>query len=411
MTDAELREVLKNGESSGVELKRDDVHPDSLAKEMAALLNLRGGRILLGVEDDGRVSGLGQEPKRIEEWVMNVGRLNVQPAIIPFWETAVVSGSKTVGIITLPPDSPDKPYKAKRGSAWITFVRVGTTTREASREEEARLYQASGLMRYDIKPVPGATLQDLDLRRLEDYFRNLRQQDSPPQDAADAWTRILVNTDLMVEGEGRVLPTVGAILLFGKAPNRFLPQAGITAAAYPGKEKDYAARERTLLCGPIVPLKTTSGSLVETGILGEAMDFVRRNSAVEAWIEPSGQRLDRWKDYPLEAVREALVNAVVHRDYTITVNDVELSMYLDRLEVVSPGRLPNTVTVAKMKQGYRATRNELIKEVLRDYRFIEATGLGVPRKIVRGMLEHNGTEPDLVEAEDRFTVRLWKAKA
>ncbi len=64
-----------------------------------------------------------------------------------------------------------------------------------------------------------------------------------------------------------------------------------------------------------------------------------------------------------------------------------------------------------IKQGYRATRNELIKEVLRDYRFIEATGLGVPRKIVRGMLEHNGTEPDLVEAEDRFTVRLWKAKA
>ena len=79
-------------------------------------------------------------------------------------------------------------------------------------------------------------------------------------------------------------------------------------------------------------------------------------------------------------------------------------------ETVSPGRLPNTVTVAKMRAGCRATRNELVKEVLRDYRYVEATGLGVPRKIVRGMHEHNGTEPDLIEEDDRFTVRLWKQR-
>jgi ATP-dependent DNA helicase RecG len=113
----------------------------------------------------------------------------------------------------------------------------------------------------------------------------------------------------------------------------------------------------------------------------------------------------------LEAVREAVVNAVAHRDYTITVSDIELSIYADRLEVVSPGRLPNTVTVEKMRAGYRASRNELLKEVLRDYRYVEATGLGVPRKIVQGMIEHNGTEPDLVEEEQRFIVRLWKAPA
>jgi len=107
-------------------------------------------------------------------------------------------------------------------------------------------------------------------------------------------------------------------------------------------------------------------------------------------------------------VRKTLVNAIAHRDYTIAGTDVELSMYADRLEVVSPGRLPNTVTVEKMKQGCRPTRNELVKEVLRDYRFMEATGLDVPRKIIRGMREHNGTDPDLIEEESRFTVRLWK---
>jgi len=94
--------------------------------------------------------------------------------------------------------------------------------------------------------------------------------------------------------------------------------------------------------------------------------------------------------------------------YTISVVDVELSIYGDRLEIISPGRLPNTVTVEKIKSGYRASRNELIKEVLRDYRYIEAPGLGVPRKIIKGMREHNDTEPDLIEEEDRFIVRLWK---
>ena len=81
------------------------------------------------------------------------------------------------------------------------------------------------------------------------------------------------------------------------------------------------------------------------------------------------------------------------------------------MEVVSPGRLPNTVTAEKIRAGARAARNELVKEMLRDYRYIEATGLGVPRKIVRGMREHNGTEPDLIEEEERFTVRLWKERA
>jgi ATP-dependent DNA helicase RecG len=410
MLQTKLAELLRNGENSGVEFKRDDAHPEGLAKEIAALANLEGGSILLGVEDDGTVSGLTRDTKLAEEWVMTVCRDHVQPPIIPYWETLACEGGRQIGIITLPADSPDKPYKARRGSAWITFMRYGSTSREASREIEARLYQASGLMRYDLKPVPGSTIHDLDRRRLQDYFRDIRQQECPSAEEAEAWERLLVNTEFMVEDRGRAIPTVGGHLLFGRRPNHFLPQAGTTATAYPGSEKDYAARERAVLRGPIVPLSSSMGDLLERGLVEQAMDFVRRNSAVEAWIDAGGRRQDRWRDYPLEAVREAIVNAIAHRDYTIAVTDIELSIYSDRLEVISPGRLPNTVTVERMKLGYRATRNELIKEVLRDYRYIEATGLGVPRKIIRGMRQHNGTEPDLIEEEERFIVRLWKEK-
>ncbi len=297
---------------------------------------------------------------------------------------------------------------------------------ENSDDEEARLYMQSGRLQYDRKPIPGADFEALDQRRLINYFRDVRQQDYPEPNDRDGWLRLLINTELMVEDRGRVMPSVGGLLLFGAQPKRYLPQSGITAVSYADTDRDYdtKAGPRTLR-GPIVSLfpatTDTAGAghlrmprdfsaadgAVETGLIAEALDFVRRNTNVRAWIDPGGTRRERW-DYPLDAVREALVNAVAHRDYSITVIDIELALYADRLEVISPGRLPNTVTIDKMRAGYRASRNELIKEILRDYRLIEATGLGVPRKIIRGMREHNGTEADLIEDGERFIVRLWK---
>jgi ATP-dependent DNA helicase RecG len=427
MNRTELAELIHNGENSGVEFKRDDVIPERLAKEMAALLNLEGGHILLGVEKDRTVSGLTREPGKAEEWVMEVARSHLRPAAIPFWETLDWGDGKIVGIASLPADAPDKPYKAKRGAAWVTQIRVGTTSRDATDEEEARLYMQSGRLQYDRKPIPGATLDDLDRRRLVNYFRDLRRQPCPDQDDPESWIRLLVNTELMAEDRGRAMPSAGGLLLFGSRPNKYLPQAGISAAAYTGTEKDYNAKARETLRGsavslfpattpdqgptyPRLPTAFSEGGIaVEAGIIEQALDFVRRNIQIQAWIGEGGQRLERW-DYPLEAVREAIVNAIAHRDYTISVIDIELSIYANRLEIISPGRLPNTVTVDKMRAGYRASRNELIKEVLRDYRYIEATGLGVPRKIIEGMRAHNGTEPDLLEEENRFTVRLWKER-
>jgi ATP-dependent DNA helicase RecG len=404
----ELHELLRHGENSGIEFKRDDVHPDSLAKEIAALANLEGGRVLLGVEDDGSIASLTRTPKKAEEWAMNVCRDHLQPPLVPYWETVTLAGGHRIGVISIPADCPDKPYKAKRGSAWVTFMRVGSTSREATRDEEARLYQASGLVRYDLRPVPGTTLNHLDRHRLENYFRDILQQDCPAPDDDAAWQRILLNTDIMVLDRGRAIPTVGGLLLFSENPNRYLPQAGITATAYPRQEKEYATVDEEIIRGPLVSALSRRGRITEAGVIDRAVDFAGRNMGTTAWLE--GGRRRRKKAYPIEAVREAIVNAVAHRDYTITVTDIELSLYSDRLEIISPGRLPNTVTVEKMKQGYRAARNELMKEILRDYGYVEHRGMGVRNRIIAGMRRHNGTEPDLIEEESRFIVRLWKEK-
>lgn len=406
MNRAELLEIIRNGESSGVEFKRDDVHPQSLAKEIASLANLEGGYILIGVEDDGTVTELIHPD--IEEWVMNICSNDIHPPIIPYFEIVLWEGDKKIGVITIPEDSPDKPYKARQGSRWVTFVRIGSTSREATREQEQRLYQASGIFRYDIKPVPGSSLKDLDMNRLINYFRDIREQDCPEQEETEQWMTLLINTEIMVESRGKAIPTVGGILLFGKNPNRYLPQAGISAVAYKGQEKDYNTNERDVIKGPVVALFNKDEEIVDTGLVERAIDFVRRNTGSKSYLV-EGRRIDR-PDYPEEVIRETIVNAIAHRDYTISGTDVELSIYGDRLEVISPGRLPNTVTVERMKTGYRVTRNELIKEVLRDYHYVEATGLGVPRKIIAGMLKHNGTEPDLIEEEYSFMVRLWREK-
>ena len=408
MNRTELLQLIANRENSRVELKRDDCHPDELATEISALLNLEGGVILLGVEDDGAISGLTRSREAAEEWVMNIARQNLQPAIIPVWTCMEIEVGKNVGVIELAADSPGKPYKARRGRAWVTFIRAGSTSREATREEEGRLYQAARLVRYEIKPVPDTGLEALDMDRIENYYQDVLKRSLPARTDLENRRRLLLNSDLLVEAGAGVGASVAGLLLFGKNPNRRLPQAGVTAVAFPGLEKEYNTVDEERIRGPLTPRVSEDGDVVERGVIDRTVDFIKRNMGSVAYLE--GGRRRRKSSFPLDAVREAVVNAVVHRDYAREGTDIEVSLYRDRFEVISPGRLPNGVTVEKMKEGVvRVARNELLKEILRDYRYIEHYGMGVRNRIINSMRRHNGTEPDLMEGDDRFMVRLWKA--
>ena len=404
-----LLELIANGESSRVEFKRDDCRPEDVAKEMSALLNLEGGVILLGVEDDRSVSGLTSSRQQTELWVMDIVRNNLQPATNPLWTSIKMDDSKVVGVVELAADSLGKPFKAKTGKEWVTYTRVGTNSRKATREEEGRLYQAARLVRYEMKAVPDMDVLSLDFDHVESYYREVLKRSVPKKDDRESWKRLLVNSDLLVSGEAGDWASVAGLLLFGQNPNRRLPQAGVTAAAFPGVEKEYNMVDEERIRGPLTPIVASRGKLVEKGVIDRTVDFVKRNMGSDAWLE--GARRIRKFSFPLDAVREAVVNAVVHRDYAREGTDVEVSLYKDRLEVISPGRLPNGVTVEKMREGVvRVARNELLKEILRDYRYIEHQGMGVRNRIIESMRRHNGTEADLVEQDDRFIVRLWKRR-
>jgi ATP-dependent DNA helicase RecG len=406
MTHTELLEMIRNGENSGVEFKRDDIQNHDLAKELVAFSNLAGGVMLLGVEDDGSISGITR-PK-LEEWVMTACRDKIRPAIIPFYSVVKdVEPGKDVAIVRVAQGS-DVHAMWHNGRNFY-YIRVGSQSRESATEELGRLFQQRGALRAELTPVSGAKFSDLDIRRLKDYFIRIRQQlDIVPADDDEAgWKTLLINTEFM--GDDGI--NVAALLLFGRQPQRFLPQASINAAAYPGTEKDYAARERIPLKGALTALFSANGAdrlqIVETGLIEQAIEFVARNTGVTARLV-DGTRREDIPTYPTDVIREAIVNAVIHRDYRLSGTDIELSIYEDRIEIISPGRLHNGITPERMRTGCRASRNQLIRDTMSDYKYMDNSGLGIPRKIIPLMKRHNGTDPLLVENDERFTVTLFR---
>jgi ATP-dependent DNA helicase RecG len=395
----ELLEAIRNGENSFTELKEDTLRPEDLATEICALLNFEGGYILLGVADDHTVVGITR--RDLEEWVMNICRDRLSPPVIPsFGIIKDVDPGRDVAIIQLP-NGLSKPYARVHNSRHTYYIRVGTTNREASRDELLRLFQAGGLVRFGVKPVVGALPLDLDPRRLEDYLvRVLKAGDLEPDERA----RIAHSLEFLVEAGGDIVPTADGILLFGLAAKRYIPQSGIRAIAYAGTDPDYAALADVSLVGPMVGLFDRRGELLEAGLVEQAIAFIRSNAPPVASIV-DGRNVEA-EAFPIDVLREVVVNALVHRDYSIGGTDITVTLYADRLEVASPGRLPNTATVEALRTGFRYARNQTLVNVMKDYGYADARGMGVRLKIIPGMRLHNATEPELLEGESSFTVRL-----
>jgi len=399
MTKKELLEIIANGENSGVEFKLDDIQPNELAEEIVAFVNLDGGMILLGVDDTGKIQGIKKD--KIEEWVMNICRENVLPSIIPYFERVKFDNGKVVAILKLG-HGESKPYQTNRGRF---LIRVGSTKRLATKEELARLFQAAQMVHYDLTPVYQTSIADLDMRKLKDYFLKFREIniDEYPKQVIE---RVLVNTEIMIESGGEKLVTVAGMLLFGKNPERYLKQTGITAAAFKGTQLDYEAYDKKEISGTLIDLEDQSGEILESGVIDQGIKFVIQNTQVSSRLK-GNKRIDR-PDYPRMSIREAIVNAVVHRDYSIVGSKIRLFIFEDRIEIRSPGRLPNTVTIDKIKEGCSFARNPILVRFLQNYGYMERFGLGIPMKIIKMMREHTGKEPEFKEAGEELWLTLYK---
>ena len=407
MTKDRLLQLIAAGENSGVEFKRDDLRPEQLAKEVVALANFQGGHAFIGVADDGTVTGVQREDleKRVMEAVFGRG---VHPMLLPFYEEIQVEGGLRVAVVTVT-QGENKPYVVRHRGREDIYVRVGSTSQRASREQQARLFAAGGLNRSEMLPVSGSGLIDLSLDRMADYLTTIVAEQEAP-DSGEAWHERLCALGFMAEREdGPPACTIAGLVLFGYRPRRLLRHAGVRWMCFKGDQKGYEALDDQVIEGPLVDLwRRLSGGRerVEKGLIERLTDAMRPFVSEETGLVEGTMRRERRWHYPSEALREGIVNALTHRDWT-RYEEIEVVRYSDRVEILSPGAMQNGMTIEKMIAGQRVPRNLLISEVLRDYSYADARGMGVRNKIIPLMRAHNGLDPEFQATEDflRLTLR------
>ncbi|HEW98263.1 MAG TPA: transcriptional regulator, partial [Beggiatoa sp.] len=264
MLKSELLEIIANGENSGVEFKRDDIRPEQLAKEIVALANFQGGRVILGVEDDGKISGIHRD--NLEEWVMNIFQDRIHPLILPFYEEIKVD-DKTVAVISFP-QGISKPYVVREKKVENIYIRVGSTSRSATREQQARLFALGGMLHTEAMPVPRTDIGCLDEARLQNYLKEIIKDPEVPQTPAE-WEARLLGLGFLAKAGDNIYCSIAGFVLFGKSPRRYLKQSGLRVFAFAGKDKAYQALLDDILDGPLVGRFDTNSpkSLIDGGII------------------------------------------------------------------------------------------------------------------------------------------------
>lgn len=226
------------------------------------------------------------------------------------------------------------------------------------------------------------------------------------------WEKRLLGLGFLTVVADKIYCTIAGLVLFGKHPRHYLKQSGLRVLAFAGKDKEYRALWDEVLEGPLVgrwEIIDSHKKLIDAGIIERFMQQVIPFISEEAAeIDESLRRERKWF-YPLDAVREVIVNALAHRDWTRFV-DIEIGIYSDRLEVISPGALQNSMTIEKMIAGQRSPRNFIIMEVLRDYGYVDFRGMGVRVKVIPLMKKINHVEPIFEATEDYLKTILPRRK-
>jgi predicted HTH transcriptional regulator len=353
---------------------------NELGDEIAAMANAGGGVLLLGVDDKTRdVEGIPVERlDAVEALVRELLNDSIDPPLTAVILRMELSDKSGVMRAVLKVEVPKGLFVHKSPGGY--FHRIGSSKREMKTEQLLRLGQQRSqarIIRFDEQAVPGTTTADLDLQRARPFFA--------PGEADDLALRKL----LIAREDGDVLRcTVGGLLVFGRRPQEHLPSARIEAVHYRGLQADSNYQ---------LDARTCDGPLTDQ--IDAAFTFVAKNMRIAAIKTPARVDLPQ---FDLRAVFEAIVNAVVHRDYSIHASKTRLFLFDDRLELMSPGALPNSVTLDTMA-ARQATRNELIVRFLskaavgpagRAMRasYVEARGEGVPLILAAGR-EVSGREP------------------
>jgi predicted HTH transcriptional regulator len=371
MTVKELRELINLGEDSRTQLKRQFNGVDAVASEIAAMLNSEGGKIIVGVSDQGEIAGV-ECLRELNQWISNACSQKIEPPASVITELLRVD-EKRVMVISVALGT-DKPYAVDKSTFW---VKVGADKRRATREELRRLMQASGVSYADEMPLANTHLDDLDRLRFrlfyeEQYGREIESLNLNIE-------RILSNLKLMKHSN----LTLAGLLLFGKELQRVRPQFVIKAVAFDGNSPTGTAY-----------LDSEDIGFTLSEQFKNTMGFLSRNLH-KLQNEQNFNSTGKW-EVPKVALEEAVANTLIHRDYFIS-SSIRVFVFGDRVEIISPGRLPNTATIESIKAGIQIVRNPILASFAPKLGFpYRGLGTGVPR-MIEECRNANLSEPQLIE--------------
>jgi len=376
----ELLDLIQKGESSTAQFKvridKKDKKKSAydLGTEMVAFANTKGGTLIVGVVDEtGEIDGLTYEELQVTNQLLaNVSTNNVKPAINIFTETVEVGDEKV--IVVQVPEGISKPHTDNKGIIW---VKNGSDKRTVvAREEMARLLQSSGNMFADETLVNGTTINDID----DDFFKEFidKKHGKSIDELGQSVSGLLSNMGMLRNGN----LSLGGLLLFGKNPQQYRPTFTVQCVSIVGNDissKDYRDKEDPF-----------TGNLQE--LYEKTLSFVTRN--LKKIQNEEGFNSPSVLEIPIETIEELLVNTLIHRDYFIH-SSIKVFLFDNRIEIASPGKLPNTLTIENIKAGTSIPRNPILFSNVRYILPFVGVGSGIPRAF------ENSPDLDLINDTDR----------
>lgn len=387
---AEIQNLLAGGMNQELHWFPEDVPASRLAAVLVSLANTGGGRVILGVAPrSGLVQGV-VDPEAGLDKAFTAAVLVDPSLVLPVPQVVHLNDiPHPVIVITIPPGLPN--VYSLDGSY---LGRDGRQVNPLSARRLRQLLMERGIVQFDSRVPPQATYGDLDPEQVEAYISLLRSRADGLRLApvGESQEIVLVRRGCLQRTPDGLAPTYAGLLLFGKFPQQWLPNAVILAARFSGL--GFADR--------FIKQEMT-GSLPEQ--LRQAEAFAREHMPVVTRL--AGLTHEEAPQFPPEAVRELLVNAAAHRDYNLQGDSIHLNLYSDRLEVQSPGSLPGPVNLGNLLEA-RFSRNAVIAQVLSDMGFVEKLGYGLDRVV--NVLRQNGLrQPRFEEVAGCFKVTLFGA--
>ncbi|MFH1908458.1 MAG: RNA-binding domain-containing protein [Chloroflexota bacterium] len=381
---SELRQRIETWENLHTEFKEWPTHEDDLSAALVAFGNTDGGQLIIGVANNRQIKGVKNADKAMQR-LDQIAYNNCEPPLTIVQETVTTEDGAIVVVVNIPKGD-QRPYRTNRGDY---FIRTTSGRRRASRQELLRLFQNAESLYYDETLVMRAALADLDRWAFEQYIQ--RAYLRPLEQLGINYEDLLRNLGYVREQNGSLYPTMACMLFFGREPQRFFPHAHVVAARIPGVDFSAPPSDNKQISGPAAAM------------LEDAVRFLRIHLRTAHRIQAFEP--EAYPELPEEALREVLVNALAHRDYTIAA-PIRVFVFDDRVEVRTPGGLPNTVTVEAIRLGaVHVLRNPTIYMLFSRQGMVTGIGTGVYRAIQQ-VRELTHREPALFLEGNEFVVSL-----